>query len=204
MITKNEIVAFVTNPKEKNSSEDEDEVLVKKVKLSTLRIYIDALVDYTIYSTIPETTSNYGSLRMLREIIIKEQHEVGCQTKVTNFFSPVCRSTSPASDNPENGARGDLEGFTSDQGWPTFHIPFINFCYTVSDVPRILAQVFPSHVTLVYKKKDLFAVVICMLLSQGCNVPLLLIHCTTFGACAIGWPTLLQIVKPWTKNNKLS
>ena len=113
VITKNEIVAFVTNPKEKNSSEDEDEVLVKKVKLSTLRIYIDALVDYTIYSTIPETTSNYGSLRMLREIIIKESHQVGRQTKVTNF-SPVCRSTSPASDNPEPGAKGEFEGFTSD------------------------------------------------------------------------------------------
>lgn len=129
VMTEDDIVASVTNPEEENSSEDEDEVPVKKVKLSTLRTYIDALLDYTTYSTIPETSSHYGSLRMLRELIIKEQHQGGRQTKVTNFFSPVRRPTSPAPapdspepgpsgltapDIPEPGACGDFEGFTSD------------------------------------------------------------------------------------------
>ena len=54
-------VVFVINLKGKNTSEDEDEVLVKKVKLSTLGYYIDALLDCTIHSTIPETSSHYRS-----------------------------------------------------------------------------------------------------------------------------------------------
>ena len=54
-------VVFVINLKGKNTSEDEDEVLVKKVKLSTLGLYIDALLDCTIHSTIPETSSHYRS-----------------------------------------------------------------------------------------------------------------------------------------------
>ena len=58
VITENNIVASVTNPKEENSNEDEDEVSVKKVKLFTVRIYIDALLNYTSYSTILETSSH--------------------------------------------------------------------------------------------------------------------------------------------------
>ena len=71
---------------------------------------IDALLHYTTYSIIPETTSNYGSLRMLNELIIKNRQQVGRQTKVTNF-SP---STFPASDSSEPGAGGDFEDFTLD------------------------------------------------------------------------------------------
>ena len=89
VMTENDIVASVTNPEENSS---EDKVPVNKVKLSTLRTYIDALLDYTTYSTIPETSSHYGSLRMLRELMIKEQHQGGRQTKVTHFFSPVTSS----------------------------------------------------------------------------------------------------------------
>ena len=48
------------------------------------------------------------------EEIIKEQHQEGRQTKVTNFFFPACRPTSTASDNPEPGDSSDFEGFTSD------------------------------------------------------------------------------------------
>ena len=65
------------------------------------------------------------SLRIPRELIIKEQHQGSCQTKVTNVFSLVCRPTSPSPDSPEpvlsgltppgileSSACGDFEGFT--------------------------------------------------------------------------------------------
>ena len=113
-MTKEDLAASVSKPEGENSSEDEDEVPVKKVKLSTLRIDIDGLLNYTTYCTIPETSSQFGSLRMLRELIIKEHHQVGSQTKDINFFSPVRRPTSPHSDNLEPGSSGDFEGFTSD------------------------------------------------------------------------------------------
>ena len=48
--TADDIVTSVINPEEENSSEDE--MPVKKVKLSALRICIDALLDYTKSSTI--------------------------------------------------------------------------------------------------------------------------------------------------------
>ena len=75
MITENDIVASVTNLEKENTSKDEDGVPVKKVKFSTLRIYLDALLDYTTYSTIPETSSHYVPVRMLREITISSSTE---------------------------------------------------------------------------------------------------------------------------------
>ena len=109
-MTENDIVASVSNPGEENSSEDENKLPVKKVKSATRRIYKHALLDYITYSTIPETSLHYWSLRMLRGLIIKDQHHVDRQTKVTNFFSPALSPTSPASDNPELAACGDFEG----------------------------------------------------------------------------------------------
>ena len=54
---------------------------VPKVTLSTLRTYIDALIDYSTCSQLPEMAHQYGNLRMIRKLIIKEQHMEGCQTK---------------------------------------------------------------------------------------------------------------------------
>ena len=53
-----------------------------------MRTYIDALIDYTEYSKIEEANAYYGSLRMLREIIIREQHIRGKQLKLRSFFAP--------------------------------------------------------------------------------------------------------------------
>ncbi|MPC87167.1 hypothetical protein E2C01_082019 [Portunus trituberculatus] len=64
-----------------------------KVKMSTLRTYIDALLDYSKY---PEITSHYNSLRMVREIIIKEQYSGGTQTKVSSFFTPIWPQSAPS------------------------------------------------------------------------------------------------------------
>ncbi|MPC59064.1 hypothetical protein E2C01_053079 [Portunus trituberculatus] len=68
---------------------------VKKVKMSTLRTYIDALLDYTTYSKYPEIITHYNSLRMVRKIIIKEQYSGGTQTKVSSFFTKVCPQSAP-------------------------------------------------------------------------------------------------------------
>ncbi|KAK3866774.1 hypothetical protein Pcinc_027710 [Petrolisthes cinctipes] len=70
-ISEAEIAAKVKE--EKNTGESE----CQKVKLSTLRTYVDALLDYTTYSKLKETASYYATLRMLRENIIKEQHMGG-------------------------------------------------------------------------------------------------------------------------------
>ena len=64
-MTEDDTVAFVTNPGEENSCEDE--VPVKKVKLSARRTYVHALVDYTTYSTNSGTSLHYGSLKILRD-----------------------------------------------------------------------------------------------------------------------------------------
>ena len=105
VIAEENIVAFVTNPEENSS---ENEMPVKKVKLCTVKIYIVALLDYTTCSTIPETSSFYWLLRMQKELIIKEQHQVGRQTKVTKFSSSVRLPTFPVSDSD------DFESLTSD------------------------------------------------------------------------------------------
>ena len=93
VMTEDDIMAFVTKPEEENSSEVKDKMPIKKVKSSTLRICIDALLDCKAYSTISETSWHYESLWMLRELIINEQHQVGGQTKINNFFPPVRRPT---------------------------------------------------------------------------------------------------------------
>ena len=74
--------------KEEKESTDDEEMVVPRKKLSTLRTYVDALIDYSSYSQLPEMAHHYSSLRMITELIIKEQHIIGCQRKITNFFAP--------------------------------------------------------------------------------------------------------------------
>ena len=85
--TTEQIAAQVVDGGKKDSSDDE-EIQVKKIKLSTLRTYVDVLMDYTEYSKIEEANPYYGSLCMFREIIIREQHIGGKQLKLSNFFAP--------------------------------------------------------------------------------------------------------------------
>ena len=71
-----DIVASVVISEEK-SSDEEETMKVPKVKLSTLRTYIDALIDYSSYSQLPEMAHHYGNLSM-----------GGSQTKISSFFGP--------------------------------------------------------------------------------------------------------------------
>ena len=45
---------------------------------NTLRTYVDALMDYSSYSQLPEMAHHSGSLQMIKELIIKEQRVMGC------------------------------------------------------------------------------------------------------------------------------
>ena len=81
-------------------STDDEEIAVPRKKLSTLRTYVDALIDYSSYSQLPEMAHHYGSLRMIKELIIKEQHMMGRQRKITSFFTPQSDSGLTTSINP--------------------------------------------------------------------------------------------------------
>ena len=77
-------VASVVVSEEEESCDEEETMKVPKVKLSTLRTCIDALIDYSSYSQLPEMAHHYGNLRMIRKLIIKEQHMRDSQTKIQN------------------------------------------------------------------------------------------------------------------------
>ena len=63
--TTEQIAAQVAEEEKEDRSDDEEEIQVKKIKLSILRTYIDALINYTEYSKIEEANAYYGGLRML-------------------------------------------------------------------------------------------------------------------------------------------
>ena len=102
VLSEADIVTSVVAGEEEESSDKEETMKVPKVKLSTLRTYDDALIDYSSYSQLPEMAHHYGNLRMIRELIIKEQHMGGSQTKISSFFGPChpIQDGAPASHSP--------------------------------------------------------------------------------------------------------
>ena len=88
VLSEADIAASVVVSEEEENSDEEETMKVPKVKLSTLRTYIDALIDYSSYSQLPEMAHHYGNLRKIRELIIEEQHMGGSQTKISSFFGP--------------------------------------------------------------------------------------------------------------------
>ena len=82
VLSEADIVTSVVAGEEEESSDEEETMKVPKVKLSTLRTYVDALIDYSSYSQLPEMAHHYGNLRMIRELIIKEQHMGGSQWRI--------------------------------------------------------------------------------------------------------------------------
>ncbi|KAK3889625.1 hypothetical protein Pcinc_006390 [Petrolisthes cinctipes] len=105
VLSMDEIAAEVTEgDKEESSDDDDEELQCKKVKLSTLRSYMDVLIDYTTYSKIKETEAYYNNLRMLRELVIREQHMGGTQTKMDSFFASQAAAIRPQPDefNPDD------------------------------------------------------------------------------------------------------
>ena len=66
------------------------------------------------YTASFQKPTHTAGLRILKKLIIKKQHQVGRQTKATNFFSPVRHAISPSSDKTESGANGNFESFTLD------------------------------------------------------------------------------------------
>ena len=77
VLSEADIMASVVVSEEEKSSDEEETMKVPKVKLSTLRTYTDALIDYSSYSQLPEMAHHYENLRMIRKLIIKEQHMEG-------------------------------------------------------------------------------------------------------------------------------
>ena len=102
VLSEADIVASVVISEEEESSDEEETMKVPQVKLSTLRTYIDALIDYSSYSQLPEMVHHYGNLRMIRELITKEQHMGVIQTKISSFFGPrhPIQDGAPASQSP--------------------------------------------------------------------------------------------------------
>ena len=92
-------MSYVLGEGEKESADDE-EMAVPRKKLSTLRTYVYALVDYSSYNQLPEMAHHYGSLRMIKKLIIKEQHMMRRQRKITSFFVPQSDSSFMTSINP--------------------------------------------------------------------------------------------------------
>ena len=85
LLSEADLVSLVLE--EEKESTDDKEMTVPRKKLSTLRTCVDALIDYySFYSQLPEMAHHYGNLRMIVELIIKEQHVMGRQRKITNFF----------------------------------------------------------------------------------------------------------------------
>ena len=97
VLTEVDIVTSVVTAEEEESS-DKEKVMEVKEKWT----YIDALIDYSTYSQLPEMAHHYGNFRMIRELIIKEQHIRGHQTKISSFFDPHCsvQDGAPASHFP--------------------------------------------------------------------------------------------------------
>ena len=59
---------------EEKDSTDNEEMAVPRKKLSTLHTYVDALIDYSSYSQLPEMAHHYGSLRINNSICdVKER-----------------------------------------------------------------------------------------------------------------------------------
>ena len=64
-----DVVSSVLEEEEKESTADE-EMAVPKKKLFTLHNYVDGSIDYSSDSQQPEMAHHYGSLRMIKELII--------------------------------------------------------------------------------------------------------------------------------------
>ncbi|KAK3876830.1 hypothetical protein Pcinc_018404 [Petrolisthes cinctipes] len=110
VLSTQQIAAQVTQD-DNVSSEDEDKVQHKKLKMSTLRSYVDALLEHTEYSQLEKTSSYYTTICMLRESIIKEQHMGGRQLKLYSFFTPG-RNPQPGPSNqpdPQPGPSNQLD-----------------------------------------------------------------------------------------------
>lgn len=54
MLDDDDIIASVKDLPDSDSSDAEDDIPVKKEKLSTIQCCVDTLLDYTIYSKVPE------------------------------------------------------------------------------------------------------------------------------------------------------
>ena len=67
LLSEAKIVSSVLGKEEKESTDDEEMVVPRK-KLSTLRTYVDALIDYSSYSQLREMAHHYSSLRMIKRV----------------------------------------------------------------------------------------------------------------------------------------
>ena len=99
LLSEADIVSSKLEEEEKEST-DNKQMAVPRKNLSTLGTYVDALIDYSYYSQQPVMAYHYGCLRIIEELIIKEQHMMGRQRKITNFLVPQSDSGLTTSINP--------------------------------------------------------------------------------------------------------
>ena len=88
VLTEVDIVTSVVAAKEDESSDEEEVMEVPKVKLSALRTYIDALLDYSTCSQLPEMAHYYGNFRIIQEAYYQKAAHGDRQTKISSFFGP--------------------------------------------------------------------------------------------------------------------
>ena len=84
--TEEEIAEQIQGQEADESSEEEEEEPIKLPKLSLLRESVDNLLLFAEHT--PEAASFYTQLRLMKDIIIKKQHQGGKQTKIHSFFTP--------------------------------------------------------------------------------------------------------------------
>ena len=104
-----------------------------KLKVSTLRTYGDTLVDHFSCSQLPAHCCK--NLRMVKELVIKEQVMGGHQIKISDVFTP-CSSTNLA--GPINNApRVSSSPATSEIEYEDGHETIIA---SDSDLPMIISD----------------------------------------------------------------
>ena len=113
-----DIVASAMGEDEESISNDK-EMIVPELKLSTLQTYVDALINYSSYSQL--MAHHYQNLRMVRELIIKEQHIGDYQIKISNFLLLIVQLKTVGSSNnatPVNSHYSTLK-IENDENHPT-------------------------------------------------------------------------------------
>lgn len=75
----------VVGNEDSSSSDEEDEMPVTLPKLSLVHKCIDTLLQYVEHTKKRDINSHYGNLKILREAIIKEQHQSVKQLKLNSF-----------------------------------------------------------------------------------------------------------------------
>ena len=65
-MTEDDVAASVVGDEDEESISNDEEMIVPRLKLSTLQTYVDTLIDYSSFSQLPEMAYHYQNLRIVR------------------------------------------------------------------------------------------------------------------------------------------